>query len=226
MNWFTKLLTSTLGRKLMMALTGLFLILFLVVHLIGNLQLLHSDGGQAFNVYAKFMTSNPLIKTVSYLNYTCILVHVIWALLLTMHNRKARGSEGYAVSNSASPWTSRSMGVLGTLILIFIVIHLKGFWAEMHWGGIPTKNYDGEEVKDLYAVVNLAYSIPGYVAVYVISMLVLAFHLWHGFASAFQTLGLNHVKYNGAINFVGRAFAIVVPALFALIPIWMYLDKV
>jgi succinate dehydrogenase / fumarate reductase, cytochrome b subunit len=226
MNWFTKLLTSTLGRKLMMALTGLFLIIFLIVHLIGNLQLLHSDGGQAFNVYAKFMTSNPLIKTVSYVNYACILVHVIWALLLTMHNRKSRGPEGYAVSNGASPWTSRSMGVLGTLILIFIVIHLKGFWAEMHWGGIPTKTIDGEEVKDLYAVVNLAYSIPGYVAVYVISMFVLAFHLWHGFASAFQTLGLNHVKYNGAISFVGRAFAIIVPALFALIPIWMYLDKV
>lgn len=227
MNWFTKLLTSTLGRKLMMALTGLFLIIFLIVHLIGNLQLLHSDGGQAFNVYAKFMTSNPLIKTVSYLNYTCILVHVIWALLLTIHNRKARGSEGYAVSNGASPWTSRSMGVLGTLILIFLVIHLQGFWAEMHWGVvIKTIDIDGVPTKDLYTIVNAAYSGIGWVSIYVISMLVLAFHLWHGFASAFQTLGLNHVKYNGAINFVGRAFAIIVPALFALIPIWMYLDKV
>lgn len=224
MNWFTRLLSSTLGRKLLMALTGLFLILFLIVHLIGNLQLLKSDEGQAFNVYAKFMTSNPLIKIVSYVNYTFILLHVIWAILLTRRNRAARGSEGYAVSKNSSPWTSRYMGILGTLIFIFLIIHLRGFWAQMHWGGIPTKNYDGEEVKDLYAVVALAYSQAWYVVLYVVSMVVLAFHLWHGFASAFQTLGLNHAKYNPLIKFVGQAFAIVVPALFALIPIWMFLD--
>ncbi|MBT1687872.1 succinate dehydrogenase cytochrome b subunit [Dawidia soli] len=223
MNWFTKLLTSTLGRKLMMALTGLFLILFLVVHLIGNLQLLKHDGGEAFNVYAKFMTSNPLIKTVSYVNYACILIHIIWALLLTMHNRKARGSEGYAVSKNSSAWTSRNMGILGTFILIFLVIHLQGFWAKMHWGNIPVKVYDGQEVKDLYAVVAFAYSNILWVAIYVFSMLVLAFHLWHGFASTFQTLGLNHLKYNQPIRFVGRAFSIIVPVLFAIIPIVMYL---
>jgi succinate dehydrogenase / fumarate reductase cytochrome b subunit len=224
MNWFTQLLTSTLGRKLIMALTGLFLILFLIVHLIGNLQLLHADGGQAFNVYAQFMTSNPLIKTVSYLNYTFILVHIVWAILLTVRNKKARGGEGYAVSKNSSPWTSRNMGILGTFILIFLVIHLKGFWYEMHWGGIATAMYDGKEVKNLYAVVDQAYAQWWYVAIYVFSMLMLAFHLWHGFSSSFQSLGLNHVKYNNAINFVGKAFAIIVPALFALIPIWMFLN--
>ena len=224
MNWFTRLLSSTLGRKLLMALTGLFLILFLIVHLIGNLQLLKSDAGQAFNVYAKFMTSNPIIKTISYVNYAFILIHVIWAILLTRRNRAARGSEGYAVSKNSSPWTSRNMGILGTLIFIFLIIHLRGFWAQMHWGGIPVKVYDGEEVKDLYAVVDLAYSSAWYVVLYVVSMGVLAFHLWHGFASSFQTLGLNHAKYNPVIKFVGQAFAIVVPALFALIPIWMFLD--
>ena len=93
MNWFIKLLSSTLGRKLLMALTGLFLILFLVVHLIGNLQLLKNDGGEAFNVYAKFMTSNPIIVTISYVNYACILVHVIWALFLTIGNKRARGDQ-------------------------------------------------------------------------------------------------------------------------------------
>ena len=224
MNWFTRLLSSTLGRKLFMALTGLFLILFLVVHLIGNLQLLKTDEGQAFNVYAKFMTSNPVIVTISYVNYACILIHVIWAILLTKRNRDARGTESYAVIKNSSPWTSRNMGILGTLIFIFLIIHLRGFWAQMHWGGIPTKTYDGEEVKDLYAVVDLAYSSAAYVAIYVISMAVLAFHLWHGFSSAFQTLGLNHIKYNPLIKFVGQTFAIIVPALFALIPIWMFLD--
>jgi succinate dehydrogenase / fumarate reductase cytochrome b subunit len=207
-----------------MAFTGLFLILFLVVHLIGNLQLLKTDGGQAFNVYAKFMTSNPVIVTISYINYACILIHVIWAILLTKRNRDARGPERYAVSKNSSPWTSRNMGILGTLIFIFLIIHLRGFWAQMHWGGIPTKTYDGEEVKDLYSVVDLAYSTTWYVAIYVISMAILAFHLWHGFASAFQTLGLNHLKYNPLIKFVGQTFAIIVPALFALIPIWMFLD--
>ena len=224
MNWFIKILSSTLGRKLLMALTGLFLILFLVVHLIGNLQLLKNDNGEAFHVYAKFMTSNPVIKTISYVNYACFIIHALWALFLTIGNRKARGTQRYAVTKNSSPWTSRNMGILGTLILIFLVIHLKGFWYEMHWGGIPTVNYDGEEVKDLYATVATAYAQLWYVALYVFSMMVLAFHLWHGFASSFQTLGLNHPKYNPLIAFVGKGFAIVVPALFALIPIWMYLD--
>jgi succinate dehydrogenase / fumarate reductase cytochrome b subunit len=224
MNWFTRLLSSTLGRKLLMALTGLFLILFLIVHLIGNLQLLKTDGGRAFNVYAQFMTSNPVIVTISVVNYTCIVVHVVWALLLTLRNRTARGGEGYAVVKNSSPWTSRNMGILGTLILIFLVIHLKGFWWKMHFEGIPHANYDGNDVKDLYAVVDLAYTNVWYVAIYVFSMAILAFHLWHGFASAFQTLGLNHLKYNPLIKAVGQTFAIVVPALFALIPIWMFLD--
>jgi succinate dehydrogenase / fumarate reductase, cytochrome b subunit len=224
MNWFTNLLSSTLGRKLIMALTGLFLILFLVVHLIGNLQLLKSDNGEAFNIYAQFMTSNTLIKIVSYGNYSFILIHVIWAILLTRRNKAARGGQGYAISKSSSPWASRNMGILGTFVFIFLVIHLKQFWYEMHWGGITTANYEGKEVKDLYAVVDQAYSQVWYVVIYLFSMLMLAFHLWHGFGSAFQTLGLNHLKYNAVISFVGRAFAIVVPALFALIPIWMFLN--
>jgi succinate dehydrogenase / fumarate reductase cytochrome b subunit len=226
MNWFTNFFSSTIGRKLLMALTGLFLILFLVVHLIGNLQLLHSDGGRAFNVYAKFMTSNPLIKTVSYVNYFFILLHIFIAIILSAANRKARGSQGYAISNKSTTWSSRNMGILGTLVLVFLVIHLKGFWAEMHWGSIiQTVDYDGEPVKDLYTIVANAYAIPSYVAVYVLSMIAVAFHLYHGFGSAFQTLGLNHVKYNGVIRFVGVAFSIIVPGLFALIPIVMYFNQ-
>jgi succinate dehydrogenase / fumarate reductase cytochrome b subunit len=104
------------------------------------------------------------------------------------------------------------------------VIHLKDFWAQMHWGGVPTVSYEDHEVKDLYTLVALWFDKGWYVGLYVICMLGLAFHLWHGFASAFQTLGLNHVKYNPLIKFVGRTFAIIVPALFALIPVWMYLS--
>lgn len=207
-----------------MALTGLFLILFLVVHLAGNLQLLKSDGGRAFNVYAQFMTSNPLIMVISYVNYTFIVLHVVWAIILTRRNRAARGVRGYAVNDNSSHWTSRNMGILGTFILLFLIIHLRGFWYEMHWGGIATANYEGVDYKNLYAVVEAAYSQLWYVAIYVVSMLLLAFHLYHGFGSAFQTLGLNHVKYNPVIKFIGVAFAIIVPALFAAIPILMFLN--
>jgi succinate dehydrogenase / fumarate reductase cytochrome b subunit len=224
MNWFTNFFSSTLGRKLVMALTGLFLILFLAVHLAGNLQLLKSDDGRAFNIYTHFMTSNPLIKVISYVNYTFILLHVIWAIILSSRNRAARGPQGYAVSKNSSHWTSRNMGILGTFILIFLVIHLKGFWYEMHWGEIKPVSYDGQDYKNLYAVVDKTYDQAWYVAIYVISMLLLAFHLYHGFGSAFQTLGLNHVKYNPVIRFVGVAFAIIVPALFAWIPLYMFFN--
>ena len=208
-----------------MALTGLFLILFLVVHLIGNLQLLKSDEGQSFNIYAQFMTTNPLIVVISYVNYAFILIHIIWSIILTRRNRRARGPEGYAVNRNSSHWTSRNMGILGTFIFIFLVIHLRSFWYEMHWGGIPMATYDGEQYKNLYAVVDKAYADIWFVVLYVVSMTLLAFHLFHGFGSAFQTLGWNHVKYNPLIKFVGVAFAIVVPALFALIPVYMYINQ-
>lgn len=223
MKWLIDLFSSSLGRKVVMALTGLFIILFLAVHLIGNLQLLKDDGGEAFNVYAYFMTHNPLIKMVSYVNYAFFLFHIAWALMLTFKNRQARGSVSYAVTTSKSAiWSSRNMGILGTIILVFLVIHMKDFWGEMHFGNMPTKTYDGKEVKDLYTVVGAAFTQNWYVALYCISMVAIAFHLWHGFVSAFQTLGINHMKYNPVINFVGKTFSIVVPALFALIPIVMF----
>lgn len=206
-----------------MALTGLFLILFLAVHLAGNLQLLKNDGGRAFNIYAEFMTTNLLIQIVSKGNFAFIALHAIWALVLTLQNKKARGPEGYAVKGKSSPWTSRNMGILGTIILVFIVIHLRHFFAAMHSEGMPTVTYDGQVYRDLYSVVSYWFAKGWYVALYVFCMVAIAFHLWHGFASTFQTLGLNHVKYNPVIQFVGRAFAIIVPALFALIPVWMFL---
>jgi succinate dehydrogenase / fumarate reductase, cytochrome b subunit len=222
MKWFLDLFSSSLGRKVLMALTGLFLILFLAVHLAGNLQLLKEDGGESFNVYAKLMTTNPLIKTISYGNYAFILLHIFMAGYLTRKNRAARGNQGYAEPGKSSSLASRNMGILGTMLLIFLIIHMKDFWAQMHWGGIPTATYDGVEVKDLYAIVSMAFSEAWYVILYIICMIGLAFHLWHGFSSAFQTLGLNHMKYNPVINFVGRVFAVIVPAAFALIPIWMF----
>ena len=224
MTWFTKFLSSTLGKKLLMALTGLFLVLFLAVHLAGNLQLLKDDGGRAFNTYAEFMSTNPLIQIISKGNFAFILLHAVWALVLTIQNRKARGSSYEVTSGKSSIWASRNMGILGTLVLIFLVVHLKDFYGEMHFGGMDTVNYDGHEVRDIFAVVDHWFGIAWYVGLYVFCMGALGFHLWHGFASAFQTLGINHLKYNGVISFVGKAFAIIVPALFAWIPLAMFFD--
>ena len=222
MKWFLDLFSSSLGRKVLMALTGLFLISFLAVHLAGNLQLLKDDGGKSFNIYAEFMGTNPLIQFVSKGNFALILIHIIWGIMLTIKNRQARGTVGYAITNKKSAWSSRNMGILGTIILIFLVIHIRHFYAEVHYGYVPTQLYDGKEVKNLYGEVARWFKVDWYVALYVFCMVALAFHLWHGFASAFQTLGLNHAKYNPIINFVGRAFAVIVPTLFALIPIVMF----
>jgi succinate dehydrogenase / fumarate reductase, cytochrome b subunit len=225
MKWFIDLFSSTLGKKLMMALTGLFLILFLLIHLIGNLQLMKDDGGHAFNVYADFMGHNPIIQLISKGNFFFILLHIGISTFLTIKNRAARGPEGYAVKSSKSSiWSSRNMGILGTIILVFLVVHLKDFYWQMHYGQMASVSYDGKEVKDIYTVVAEMFTINWYVALYVFCMFGVAFHLWHGFTSAFQTLGLNHMKYNPVISFVGKAFSIIVPALFALIPIWMFFN--
>jgi succinate dehydrogenase / fumarate reductase cytochrome b subunit len=226
MSWVTKTLNSTLGRKLIMAMTGLFLILFLTGHVSGNLLLFKGDGGQAFNMYAKFMTTNPAVKLLSYLTYISVIGHIIYSITLSLHNKSAR-PVAYSASKGStnSAWSSRNMGVLGTIILIFLVVHLQGFWAKMHWGEMPTVTYDGEVYKDLFLIVGEAFKQGWLVALYVLSMIFLGFHLSHGFASAFQTLGLSHKKYSPAIKAIGMAYSILVPALFASMPLYIHFSS-
>lgn len=256
MSSLNKMFSSSLGKKVIMSLTGLFLCLFLVIHLLGNFQLLKADDGFAFNSYTKFMTTNPLIKIASYITYLAILFHAIRGLLLVKSNRDSRKSK-YVVDGSwaNSHWTSRYMGVLGTIVLAFIVIHLSDFWYEMKFGDLPQAKYihyevDGESMvqpyaddffntikpevkdkinfirvevyKDLYKEVNTTFHEWWYVLIYVLSMLAISFHLWHGFKSAFQTLGINHPTYNKFISNLGYAFAVLIPAGFAIIPLLVY----
>lgn len=223
MSWVKKTLSSTLGRKLIMALTGLFLILFLTGHVSGNMFLFKNDGGEAFNKYAKFMTTDPIVKFLSYVTYISVIGHVVYSIFLSRQNKAARPI-GYAESKAStnSSLASRNMGILGTIILVFLVAHMKGFWYEMHWGDLPVVNYGGEEYKDLFKIVQFAFQSELLVAAYVIAMGFLAFHLSHGFASAFQTLGLSHKKYSPAIQFVGRVYCILVPVLFASMPLYIY----
>ncbi|QEE48935.1 succinate dehydrogenase cytochrome b subunit [Flavobacterium alkalisoli] len=276
------LLKSSLAKKYWMALTGLFLCLFLIGHLLGNLQLLSTgkDAALNFNKYALFMTTNPAVKLLSYLTYFSILFHAVDGIVLTVQNKKAR-PVGY-VKNSASSntiWASRNMAVLGTLILVFIVTHMTNFWAVMHFDkkmplqtvtiesevmpGMPPQTQEmfvtveGSYIpvaaveqgmisiqnrtevyrtdnnlkiahlyKDLYKITVEFFKDAkwGLIAtiLYVFSMLVLAFHLYHGFGSAFQSLGLNNPKYNLLIKNFGKAFAIIVPLLFAVIPVYIH----
>ena len=282
---------SSIAKKYWMALTGLFLCLFLVGHLLGNLQLIFStgeEGRRVFNEYAYFMTHNPAIKVLSYLTYFSILFHAIDGIALFVQNKKARPvAYAYSKPSANSSMPSRYMALLGTLVLVFIATHMSNFWWKMKYteeiplhsyfaktdkdfgdttyakvfetkefyysqtGPIPkdtaattVKGLDimvkgtnlkyGSGFKDLHTVVLQYFSkqnksesgIPvGLLGTifYVFSMAVLGFHLWHGFASTFQSLGLNHPTYTPLIKTFGRAFSVVVPGLFAIIPVFLYL---
>jgi succinate dehydrogenase / fumarate reductase cytochrome b subunit len=271
-----------------MALTGLFLCLFLAGHLAGNLQLLVPNNALNFNQYALFMTTNPAVKLLSYLTYISILFHAIDGILLTIQNKKAR-PVGYAKTDgSSSSFASRNMAVLGTIILVFIATHMVNFWAKMHFDknmpimtktievqgqkqvfyvGTQTGQYfpvdqvakESEKAeqammpkqfviknrtelyynqvdvktadlyKDLYKITldffkDAKYGLYFTIG-YVLAMLALSFHLWHGFQSAFQTIGVNSSKLTPVIKFFGKAFAIIVPLLFAIIPLILHFKK-
>lgn len=226
MSWFTKTFSSSIGKKVIMALTGLFLVIFLIGHVSGNMYLFKDDGGEAFNKYAAFMTSNGIVQILRWLTYFSIIFHVAYAVILTFNNKKAR-PVGYNQShaNDNSTWTSRNMMILGIIIFIFLAVHLRSFLYEMKFGEIPMVTYESTgEVKNLYAIVVEAFASPWYAGFYVFSMVFLALHLFHGFQSSFQTIGLKHPKYNGFIKQFGYAFGVIVCLLFAYMPIHMYLQ--
>jgi len=226
MKWILQFFTSSIGQKIIMSLTGLFLILFLTVHLIGNLALLKSDGGMAFNAYTDFMSHNPLIQTISKGNFFFIFLHAIQGILLYFKNKSAKGSK-YAVSPKNNvTWASKNMALLGTLILAFILMHLGHFWVRFKFfSSNPMVEYDGGEILNAYESVSLVFSNPIWVLCYLIGLLVLALHLKHGFGSAFQTLGLSHKKYTPLINGLGTVYSILIPLGFAIIPLYMYFIK-
>ncbi|MGY6562313.1 MAG: succinate dehydrogenase cytochrome b subunit [Luteibaculaceae bacterium] len=223
----TALLSSSIAKKYWMAITGLFLCLFLVGHLLGNLQLfMAGEAGQLqFNAYAKFMTTNPVVRILSIVTFASILFHIIDAILLTSKNNAARPVKyAFEKPSANSNWKARNMGILGSIITIFIAVHLSNFWYKMKFGSIP---YDSAGNLDLHTVVVEFFKDPSYgvffVAFYVVCMLFMGLHLMHGFQSAFLTLGINHRKYTPIIEKVGIAFSVIVPLAFAIIPIYIYL---
>lgn len=224
MNWVVHFFSSSLGKKVTMSLTGLFLCLFLVVHLMGNFQLLKNDGGESFNTYTYFMTHNPLIKFISYSLYIFILIHTVQGLNLAFQNRAARKSKYDTKANSKTSFGARNMAVLGSLIFVFLGVHMGDFWWKMKSGVLDTVSYEGfENIANLYTRVDAAYQVWWIVIFYALSMIVLAYHLAHGFQSAFQSLGINHPKYTPIIKTIGNIFSILIPLGFAIIPIYRYL---
>jgi succinate dehydrogenase / fumarate reductase cytochrome b subunit len=228
----SNLLCSSIGKKLVMSISGLFLVSFLLIHLTLNSFLLLPDGGEMFNAAAHFMATNPFIKIMEPVLAIGFIVHIVYAALLTLQNQKARGSQGYASSNQTKDvaWASKNMFVLGLTISAFLVVHIANFWVKMKItgdglltettlkiGGVET------EIENAYALVNKAFSYSWIVAIYVVGSLGLAFHLSHGFWSGFQTIGFSNEAWRKRLTVLGALVAWVIGIGFSLIAVLQYL---
>lgn len=228
MTW-KQVFTSSVGRKLTMGLTGIFLILFLIVHAGLNACIWASDGGVIFNRAAHFMGDNIVPRILEIGLFLFILLHIVQGLLLEASNRSKRGEVKYAVSygNRGSKWYSRSMALLGTLILLFLILHLSDFFVPSRFGGvreIQVTNKNGAilNVHDLYGKMYDTFQNLLVVVVYVLGCISLGYHLAHGFQSSFRSLGVYNKKYNKLLTTVGYAYSIIIPLAFALMPVSFY----
>lgn len=229
MTW-KQIFTSSIGKKFVMALTGVSLIAFLVVHVGINACIWANDDGAMFNRAAHFMGSTVVIRILEVGLFAGILLHIVQGILIEMENRSRR-SIGYQVplGNRGSKWYSRSMGLLGTLILLFLIMHIYHFWTPSRLGGIGNihelamTTIDGKEYDNLYGEMLKVFQSPVIVVLYVLACISLAYHLLHGFASAFRTLGLHNQRYYKIIKSTGNIFSVIVPIAFAMMPVSIYL---
>lgn len=221
--------SSSLGKKFTMGLTGFFLITFLIVHCFINAMIFFDDGGETFNHWGMFMGSNLIIRTMEIGLFAFLILHIVQGLILWYQNRKARPVR-YHVNKPEknSTWYSRSMGLLGTLILLFLILHLYHFWVPSRLGGMANVQmletttltaYANEEAHDLYKQMFVVFADGWVVAVYVLGVFSLLWHLLHGFQSAFQTFGINHKRYTPIIKGIGVIYSVVICVLFALMPL-------
>lgn len=190
------------------------------------------DNGETFNHWAHFMGTNLIIRTIELGLFAGIILHAVQGLILWKQNSAARPVK-YAVNaaGSNSKWYSRSMGLLGTLVLLFLVMHIYHFWTPSRLGGFASikpleettlGTYNGQEVHNLYKEMRVVFENVWVVIIYLLGVLSLFWHLIHGFQSAFQTLGINHKRYTPIIKIAGIAFSIIVCALFAAMPLAFY----
>ena len=206
-----------------MAFIGIFLILFLIVHVALNACIWAMDGGEMFNKGAHFMGANVVPRILEIGLFAGFILHIVQGLMLTFDNQKAR-SVKYAVDygNKGSKWYSRSMALLGTIIMLFLIIHLSHFW-------FPNRSHQGfllgEEI-NLFDTMKEVFSNIYVVIVYVISCISLGYHLAHGFQSAFKTIGVTNKRYHLMLSTLGYGFSIIVSLAFAMMPISFYLHWV
>ena len=232
MKW-SEFFTSSIGKKLVMSLTGLFLISFLVIHAGLNATIWANDSGKMFNFSAHFMGSMIVIRIMEIVLFIFFIIHIVQGYVLETKNLQKRG-KGYKINlaNRGSKWYSRTMGLLGTLLLLFLLMHLYHFWTPSRLGGIgdiqPLNevDYDGKGYDNLFAEMVRIFQNPVVVILYVLGCISLAYHLMHGFQSAFRTLGVHNKRYLSVLVVVGYAFAIIISATFAMMPISMYLGWV
>ena len=226
MKW-SEFFTSSIGKKFIMSLTGIFLISFLVVHVGVNACIWAGDEGRMFNLASHFMGTTVVVRIVEVGLFAGLLLHIIQGLILEVQNRSRRKT-GYAVAmgNRGSKWYSRSMGLLGTLLLFFLVMHLSHFWVPSRFTDLPVIDYSGKEVANQYAEIVRVFQNPLVVGLYVLGCLSLMYHLLHGFQSAFRTLGVPNGKYISLIKGLGFGFSVIVSLAFAMMPISVFLGWV
>jgi len=240
MTW-KQVFTSSIGKKITMAATGIFLVLFLIVHVGLNACIWaavgkNSDHGRMFNIAANFMGSMIVIRIIEIGLFVFIFIHAIQGLMLEAYNRSKRNVQ-YAVNygNRGSTWYSRSMGLLGTLILLFLILHWINFWIPSRFTGVRDVNGNIMEftvpgtniqVHNLFALMQITFSQLWVVIVYVLGCISLGYHLAHGFSSAFKTLGVHNKRYVTMLRAFGYGFSIIVSLAFAMMPISFYLGWV
>lgn len=214
--------TSAIGKKFVMGFTGFFLITFLIVHCTINACIYVPDHGQTFLKTAHFMGTNWIVHVLEVGLIVGFFLHIIQGLMLTVQNRSKRPKK-YAVNrvSQTTTWHSRSMGLLGTLILIFLIIHWANFWIPNRYNQIA----HGEEL-NLFERMKMVFSNGWIVIIYLLGVLSLSFHLLHGFQSAFRTFGLSSKRYIPIVKGIGTAFSIIVPLIFASMPVLMYFGVV
>ncbi|MDB5088469.1 MAG: succinate dehydrogenase [Mucilaginibacter sp.] len=216
---------TTLQHKLWMSGTGLFMCFFLIIHLLGNLQLFlpPERAREQFNWYSHLLAGNIIIEIVAYVLYASIIGHTVYAILITRKNAGANGTKyAYDKRGAASVWYSRNMGLLGTIIFLFLIIHFKDFWYQYKFTNLPL---DAKGNKDLYTIVVKAYQQLWYVLVYEVALIALGFHLLHGFFSAARTLGVFHPKYVKWIKILGWIYTLVITLGFMAMPVFVYLNS-
>ena len=215
--------TSSIGKKIMMAAAGLFLIIFLLVHLGINSLLIIFQESDNFNIAAHFMGTNIIIKIFEIVLFGGFLLHIIYGIIVQIMNWISR-PVGYKVNNTAqTSFFSRFMIHTAVIILVFLVIHLSDFYFKAKFfGEVPEVMINGNEYHDLGALVLAKFKMAGFVIFYIASILFLGFHLIHGFQSAFQTLGINHKTYTPIIKTAGVIYTFVLCAGYIAIPVVIY----